>query len=339
MEDTVKSRCFCFSSTRLFKKQEKDTENSNLYPFRNVNLDIKSKEENFIHKYHFVLIYIKTVLILTGISEIQIKHKTPNYYLTKFMYYAWNIILLMQIICLISNVLSFCMYSDVKYFISVSLFHSFIIILRGVQIKSKKQFTNLLLQLDRLEHLRNVPSLKFQLLAFSGCVLIIVTVRNIICHMTANSEFLNRVSDTNIFHLHWKVHPNILPSFLLSIWISTEGIFPPVFVIIYILVCYVLKKEFQLISVDVTKCENANNGKSVYLFYVKALEIGKLIDNALSPPLFYAIVYMMVTLFYRGYSIFLEGDTDAYEVRLYLKYYLYFLCYLCENCMEWINFN
>lgn len=289
-----------------------------------IGSEIEPQNRIFNRKNHFMLKYMQTVLKITGLNRFprykQQTRKILNCELSTFLYYAWNCIMLVQIICLISQILNFWMYRNLKVFLSISMVHLFNIIVRGVLIKNRKKFSNVLLQLQDLKYLRKTPPLKYQILAFTGCILIFLIMRNVLCLTHFSPEMFNYISDMYCFKIKWEYHPEILPSLIIILKISTQTIYPTAFSVIYGLSCYMLQTEFELLSIDIKECIDNSMGRIMFLTYAKALEIGNAIDSALSSSLFFMMVYMMVTIFYRGYEVLIEGETD--EVSCFVISYL-----------------
>lgn len=310
-----------FASTRkVFRTSNIDSTDNLLRSITRVSFKSNSQIRCVTRTKHSILRFMTLVLYATGINDFprnRQRRRLLNCNIIILIFCAWNLIMFVLILSIISQCLNVWVYKDVKLFLSSLLLHSFNIVIRIVLTKNRKKFGRLILYLHSVKYIKNIRSLICQQITFTACVLIIVVVRNILCLGDMSLDDFNETTDINCFHIRWQNHPKVIPSIIIIFWISTEGIFPPAFATVYILCCYVLKKEFDFTSNYIKQCKNVHVGRRIFSNYSKDLEIGKAIDSIFSSSMFFVIVYMMVTIFYRGYKILLEKETDAFEVSFY----------------------
>lgn len=268
---------------------------------------------------------MRVILIVAGLNDCsnrggKILNCVKNV-VKKSFFFVWSFTLLLQIITLISQGINFEIIYGFKIYMSALLLNTFNIIFRSIFIYYRRKILHLLLQLEGLECVKELRSLKFQILIFTTYILVCVTIRNAAWYKNVTHEELAYISDVYLFRINWVNYPSILPCATRLLWITTEGIFQSTFGIIYMLTCYILKKEFHFIAMHSTECKSVKHGRKIIKIYKKALEIGKNADDILSPLVFFAILWMMITLFYRGFELFVSGSQNIYEVSSHEYHY------------------
>lgn len=274
----------------------------------------------------FILDYMNVILTVTGLNDSERFERRNSFKcnMAKVLFYAWNVILAVQIISFVSQTTNSKKIRDIKLYISVLLLHSSHVLFRIMLIHHRWKFTNLMLNLHNLKSLKVPQFFIYLLLSFTGYVFVNIIFRNTAWFHSKTAEKFNFISDDYFFRMRWKNYPRLLPAGIIFLWITTETIFQSFFAIMYVTTCYILKREFDIIAEETKRCKTMNSTIALLKNYKRALEVGKTTEDALSSSLFFAFTYMLTTLFHRGYEIFTEENVNIYQVS-------------CFNCLSFVH--
>lgn len=288
----------------------------------------KNSIKRFICKeIHFVVHCMQFVLNSVGLNIAfpAMDYKNRNSHIVfKFSYYIWNLITTVQIVTFLSLVFTMPAHGSIKIFVSHAFQRAFSLTNRMFLYINKNKCEEILLEINTSKSLKTVrcKQIKYMLILAALYIHICTVISTYALLKSLTTEEIEMRNARNIFNIRFdQFSAEILLAFATSVWIYAYVVVPSVLAITYAIFSNIIRNEFDQLLHEVIHCHNESDGKVIIEKYNRAIEIGKTFDDALNMPVFSVLGYILISLFFNGYRLFVMNMTSAYQVIVALFLY------------------
>lgn len=278
-------------------------------------------------KIHFVVYCMQFALNSVGLNidfpPMDYNYRNPRI-VFKLSYYIWNLITTVQIITFLSLVFTIPAHGSLKIFISHAFQRALSLTNRLFLYMNKNKCQEILLEINTLKCLKTVrcKRVKYMLIitALYIHVYAILCVYALLKSLTA--EEIEIRNARNVFNIRFDQYSaEIILSVVTSVWIYAYVVIPSIFAITYAIFSNIMRNEFYQLMYEVNNCYSEPDGRLIIEKYDRAIEIGQAFDDALNLPVFSVLGYILISLFFNGYRLFVNNMINTYEVSVMLLPY------------------
>lgn len=297
------------------------------FHLKTLNLRKNSIKRFICKEIHFVVNCMQFVLNSVGLNiafpAMEYNYRNPPI-VFKFSYYIWNIITTVQIVTFLSLVFTIPAHGSIKIFISHAFQRALSLTNRLFLYMNKDKCKEILLEINTLKSLKIVRCKRMK------CMLIITSlyihICTVICVYTLlkslTAEETEMRNARNVFNIRFdQFSAEITLAVTTSVWIYAYVVVPSVFAITYAIFSNIIRNEFHHLLYEVNHCHDESDGRVIIDKYNRAIDIGKAFDDALNMPVFSVLGYILISLFFNGYRLFLNNMISTYQVIVMLFRY------------------
>lgn len=301
------------------------------YRFKSINVRKHSVKRLFLKNVHFAVFYMQSVLNAIGLnitfSNVKGNCENSNM-LLKFPYYIWNVITIIQILTFLSHVFTIPMNRHIKIYITHALQRAFSLTIRIFIWINKEKYKSILLEMTTFHNLKYLISKTFKYKLIFAALYIhacsIISAYVLLKSLTLEEIELRNAR--NIFNVRLnRYSAEILLAFVTFVWIYVTICMTSLFALAFNIFGSILKNEFLQLIGDIKICLDETKASTVIENYDKALEIGKAFDDAASLTVFSVLGFILISLFFNGYRLFVTSMIGTYQVFSILLSFISFL--------------
>lgn len=300
--------------------------------YSNLHLKTANFRRNYIKRIisteiHFIVYCIQFVLNAVGLNVAfpATEYKYRNRHIVfKLLYYFWNIITAMQVVTFLSLVFTMPAHGSIKIFISHVLQRAFSLSNRMLLYTNRNKCKEILLEINTLKSLTTVKCKRIKyMLIITALYIHICTVISVYALLNSlTTEEIEIRNARNIFNIRFDhLSAEILLTFATSVWIYANVVVPSILAVTYEIFGSIIRNEFCQLLYEVNHCHNESDVRVIIEKYNTAIKIGKAFDDALGFPVFSALGFILISLFFNGYRLFVMNMTSTYQVIFMLFRY------------------